>query len=60
MNGNAIDHEKFLKIIGLTSLANEVDKDVIVTYGGETDTEIYINIEIILDSFRQINWDLSL
>ena len=52
MNGNAIDHEKFLKIIGLTSLANEVDKDVIVTYGGETDTEIYINIENILDSFR--------
>ena len=45
MDNNAIDYEKLLKIIGLTSLANEVDRDVIASYGGETDTEIFINIE---------------
>ena len=41
---NKIDVKQFMKLLGLTSFADEVDEDLIIESSGESDNEIYIKV----------------
>ena len=42
---NEFDVRQFLSLLGIASLDGGVDDDLIVSYGGQTDNKIYINVE---------------
>ena len=42
---NEYDVKQFLKLLGITSLNDEVDEDLVVSHGGEDDRKVYLNVE---------------
>ena len=47
---NKLDVKQFLSLLGITSLSGDVQDDLIVSYAGESDTKIYIDVERRLKS----------
>ena len=42
---NKIDVRQFLSVLGITDVSGETDDDLIISYGGESDDKVFINVE---------------